>query len=283
MYLVRLKLILLILAVLILTACNKVPAGNVGIKFYLLGGDKGVDTEELGPGRYWIGINEELYLFPTFQQNKVWTNNIAEDSLKKEGFTFQTQEGMTVGADVGIAYRVDASKVNELFIRYRKGIDEITNVHIRNVVRDEFNQIAAKYPVERVYGEGKAQLLDEVEVAVRREVSNLGIILESLYWVGSLRLPEAVNTALNKKIEATQKAEQRERELRGAEAEAAKIIATARGEAESLLLKAKAEAEANTLVSRSITPELVRWSQIKRWDGALPQVTGGATPFITIK
>ena len=39
-------------------ACSYVPAGNVGIKVNLLGGDKGVDSEVLGVGRYWIGWNE---------------------------------------------------------------------------------------------------------------------------------------------------------------------------------------------------------------------------------
>lgn len=49
--------------------CSKVPAGEVGVKVYLLGTDKGVDHEVLGPGRYWIGINQDLYLFPIFTQN----------------------------------------------------------------------------------------------------------------------------------------------------------------------------------------------------------------------
>jgi hypothetical protein len=44
------KKTLLIIGLLTLAACSKVPAGNVGIKVYLLGGDKGVDHEELGPG-----------------------------------------------------------------------------------------------------------------------------------------------------------------------------------------------------------------------------------------
>ena len=79
-------------------SCSKVPAGNVGIKFYLLGKDKGVDYEALGPGRYWIGINEELFLFPTQRQNKVWS----DDEEGNRGFEFQSKEGMKLSANVGI-------------------------------------------------------------------------------------------------------------------------------------------------------------------------------------
>ena len=56
-----------------LAACSTVPAGHVGVKVYLLGGSKGVDSEELGVGRYWIGWNEQLYIFPTYMQNYTWT------------------------------------------------------------------------------------------------------------------------------------------------------------------------------------------------------------------
>ena len=65
-------------------SCSKVPAGQVGIKFYLLGGEKGVDTEELGPGRYWIGVNEELYLFPTYTQNYTWMKELVERDRSEE-------------------------------------------------------------------------------------------------------------------------------------------------------------------------------------------------------
>lgn len=253
-----------------------------------------MDQVELSPGRYYIGWNEELYLFPTFQQNKVWTDSVIEDSRIPEGFTFQTREGMEVGADIGIAYLVKPDQVSDLFVRYKKGIQEITDVHMRNIVRSAFNSVGSKFPVEKVYGTGKAELLTLVETEVRKELDPVGITLNKLYWVGSLRLPDAVANALNAKVEATQKAQQRENELRQSEAEAAKKVAEAQGKARSietvaageataLLVKAEAEAKANLLVARSITPQLVEWQRAKRWDGKLPQVTGGAVPFINLK
>ncbi len=127
-------------AALGLAACEKVPAGNVGVKVYLLGGDKGVDTQELSPGRYWIGINEELYLFPTFAQNYTWTREWTDDNedgkaqpaeVVDESIKFQTVEGLNVSADVGITYNVDPTKVSVLFQKFRKGIDEITEGRVR--------------------------------------------------------------------------------------------------------------------------------------------------------
>ncbi|TON47649.1 transposase, partial [Vibrio parahaemolyticus] len=67
-----------------MTGCSKITAGHVGIKVNLLGGDKGVQAEEVGVGRYWVGVNEELYSFPTFSQNYVWTASETEGSENDE-------------------------------------------------------------------------------------------------------------------------------------------------------------------------------------------------------
>ncbi|MCE0874136.1 SPFH domain-containing protein [Pseudomonas monteilii] len=117
-------------ALAVLGGCSKVPAGNVGVIVNLYGSEKGVELKEVGTGKYWVGINEELYLFPTFTQTETWTG--------AETITFQTVEGMKVGGDVGITYAVAPDKVTTLFQKYRAGIDEITNKFLRNMVRDAF-------------------------------------------------------------------------------------------------------------------------------------------------
>ena len=281
------KLCLMVGMVVVLlggTACTKVPAGNVGVKVYLLGGDKGVDSEELGVGRYYIGINEELYLFPTFTQNYVWTMDAKEGSPNDESITFQTVEGMTVGADVGISYKINPEKVTTIFQKYRRGIDEITDVFLRNMVRDGFVNVASTKKVENVYGAGKTEMIKEVEEYVKAQVSDIGIEIERIYLVGQLRLPAQVTAALNRKIEATQKAEQRENEVREAEAEAEKKIAEARGIAESILKVATAQAKANKMLAKSITPAFVEYKRIEKWNGVKSQVVLGAdsTPLINI-
>lgn len=263
-------------------SCSKVPAGYRGVKVYLLGTEKGIDTEELNVGRYWIGWNEELYLFPTFLQNYVWTRNKDEGSPNDESITFQTKEGMAVNADVGISYGIRPDKVSELFQKYRKGVEEITDVHLRNIVRDAFVTAASKKEVEYVYGEGKAQLIEEVEKLCREQLVDIGINIEKIYLVGDLRLPKTVVAALNSKIEAKQRAEQRENELREAQAEAQKKIAQAQGEAKSILVTAESQAKANKLLAESITPVLVQYEMATKWNGITPQIVGqsGILPMI---
>jgi regulator of protease activity HflC (stomatin/prohibitin superfamily) len=288
------KIAVAAMVVFSLAACTKVPAGNVGVKVYLLGNSKGVDVEELTPGRYWVGWNEELYLFPTFQQNYTWTYDWIDDNgdgkrdpseVADESIPFQTKEGLGVSADIGITYTVDPTKVSVLFQKYRKGIEEITDGYLRNMVRDTLVNVAGSRSIEDVYGAGKEALLKEVEERVRKEVAPYGIMVEKLYWAGSPRLPQTVIASINAKIEATQKAQQRENEIAQTKAEAEKAIEAARGEAESRLINAKAEADAIRIKGEALAenPKLVELSAIEKWDGKLPTITGaGAVPFIQV-
>ena len=279
------KKLLAISSLLLITACSKVPAGHVGVKVYLLGGDKGVSSEELPVGRYWIGMNEELYLFPTFAQNAVWTLEETPESPTDQSFSFQTVEGMSVSADIGITYSIQPDKVTGIYEKYRKGVDEITDIYLRNMVRDALVKVTSTQKIESVYGAGKATIIESVEKMVRDQVKTIGINVERIYWIGNLRLPTQVTAAINAKIEATQKTQQRENEVAQSKAEADKAIEEARGIADSKLLVAKAEAEAIELKGKAIreNPSVIELNAIDKWDGKLPTYSGGgAVPFINI-
>lgn len=266
-----------------LAACSTVPAGHVGVKVYLLGGSKGVDSEELGVGRYWIGMNEQLYIFPTYMQNYTWTKEPDSTGTEDESISFQTVEGMTANADVGISYQLDPTKINRIFQTYRRGVDEITDTFLRNMVRDALVKQASTKPIEYIYGAGKAELLAAVQADVQRQTTDIGIKIDKIYWIGEIRLPDTVIASINAKNAATQMAQQRQNEVAQARAEAEKKVAEAKGEADSILLKAKSQSEANRILSQSITQELVQYRALDKWDGVLPRMTGnGVVPFINV-
>jgi regulator of protease activity HflC (stomatin/prohibitin superfamily) len=237
-----------------------------------------------------VGFNEELFLFPTFTQNDTWN--------EKESITFQTKEGLNVNADLGISFRIDPTKATLVFQKYRKGVSEISDIYLRNMVQDALVKAASTRDVETVYGQGKTDLLTEVENNVREEVAPIGVVIEHLYWVGTLRLPDNVVAAINAKIGATQMAAQRENEIQQTKAEAQKAIEQARGEAESKLAVARADAEAVRVrgdaeadairaKSKALTesPQLVQYEIAHRWDGKLPETTFGASsiPMLSLQ
>ena len=276
------KILVLCAMLFVLVGCDNVPVGNVGIIVHKLGGSKGVDSEEVGVGRYWLGINDELFTFPTYSQNESW---VYTRDKQDESITFQTKEGLSVNADIGITYNIQADKVSAVFQKYRKGINEISDIYLRNMVRDALVKEASTRPIESVYGEGKADLIEDVEKLVRSQVQDIGINVEKINWMGDLRLPATVVEAINAKIGATQKAAQRENEVAQAKAEADKVIETARGEAESKLAIAKAEAQAIEIKGKSLrdNPNVIELNKVEKWNGVLPQYMTGPVPFVNVQ
>lgn len=268
-----------------LAACDRVPPGNVGVKVNLLGGDKGVDTEELGVGRYWLSWNEELYLFPTFMQNYEWTADSRPGSEIDESFSFQTVDGMVATADIGISYSIDPDSVTEIFQTYRRGVDEITDTFLRNMVRDALVKEASNKTIEYIYGAGKTELIEKVQEAVRAKVAELGINITQIYWIGEIKVPQQVMASINAKITATQLTQQRQNEVAQTKAEADKKIEEARGQAESLLKVAEAQAKANRILAESLTSELVSYLAIEKWNGTLPttMLPDTAVPMINVQ
>jgi hypothetical protein len=47
-------------------------------------------------------------------------------------------------------------------------------------------------------------------------------------------------------------------------------------------LRALSQAKANDALSKSISPILVQYKSIEKWNGILPQVSGGAVPFVDL-
>lgn len=266
-----------LVSIVLSVGCSKVPAGYVGVIVDLYGTQKGVQLQEVGTGRYWLTPNEELFRFPTFTQTVTWHG---ENAL-----SFQTVEGMKVSGAVGMTYHVEAAKVPVLFQKYRAGIDEITNVFLRNMVRDAFNEKASTLKVESVYGAGKSELLLAVEERVRAQVSDIGIVVERIYYAADLVLPVQVTQSLNDKIKATQMAEQRKNEVQQSKAEADKERERAHGIADAQLIVAKAEAEAITLRADALrsNKDIIQLNAIEKWDGKLPTYVGGEAPMPFIK
>lgn len=261
-----------------ISSLTTVPAGYVGVRVNLYA-DKGVDNEVVGTGRYFIGINEQLFKFPTFNQLISYA----------EPFTFQTSDAMDVRARVGVEYNVQPEKAATIFQTYRKGIEDITEINLRQYISDALIKHAAGMDINALTQGGKTGLLDSVLKEIRSKLDPVGIRIVKLSWVTDLAYPDQVKESINAKIEATQRALLRENEVAQSKAEAQKRIEEARGIAESTRLRAQAEAEADAIAIKAKAlrdnPDVMQLNAIEKWDGKLPQMmTGNAPiPFISIK
>lgn len=274
------------LCMLIIGGClTVIKPGYVGV---VVSNFSGVQEKELTVGYHMIAPWKDVYTFPTFEQNHTWD--------KQHTFVFQTCEGLGISAEMGVTFHVKEDRIHTLFAKYRRGLDEISNTFLYNYVRDAVNKHASTKRIEDLYGPEKETFLREVEESVRHDMQEYGLVISRIYLMGNFHMPQSVIQALNDKIAAIQRAQQRENELKESEAEARKQIAQAHGKAEATIEAARADAEsqlqkaraqataeilvgeakakANDAIKRSLNGDIIRYEMAQRWDGKLPQVAG---------
>ena len=293
----RMVLAVALLAIIGLVSCStitRVDAAHVGIRVKLAGSNRGVDDIPVVTG--WVFYNpltEQIIEFPTSVQNVVWTASPHEGNAVDESITFSSQEGVNVGADIGMSFHIDGKMAPHIYLRFREpDLMKLADRYVRNAVREAFNDVASRMQVQDIYGAGKTKLIQDVTKELQDKLGKDGFVIDQLTINGALRLPENVAQAINQAMEATQKAIQAENRVRQVRAEAEQAIAQAHGAAESarerakgdadaLLIKAKAEARANTIIRLSATGPVLQYRALDRWDGKLPTMNNGPLPMLT--
>jgi regulator of protease activity HflC (stomatin/prohibitin superfamily) len=174
-------------------------------------------------------------------------------------------------------FHIDPTYVNDLY--QKVGLDFADKV-IDPAFNDFVKEVVPTYPI--------GEILPKREEIRKRAMAKLGdnlsryhIIVDDIYFANIQFSPEYAG-AIEAKQVAQQQVETQKQVLAQREVEAQQKVATAKGEAESILVVAEGQAKANDALSRSISPILVQYKSVEKWNGLLPQVSGGAVPFIDL-
>jgi len=175
-------------------------------------------------------------------------------------------------------FHIDPSFVNDLY--QKVGLDFADKV-IDPAFNDFVKEVVPTYPI--------GEILPKREEIRQRAMKKLGdnleryhIIVDDIYFA-SIQFSPGYEGAIEAKQVAQQQVETQKQVLAQREIEAQQKVATAKGEAESILVVATGQAKANEAISRSISPILVQYKGIEKWNGILPQVSGGAVPFVDLR
>ena len=174
-------------------------------------------------------------------------------------------------------FHIDPAYVNDLY--QKVGLDFADKV-IDPAFNDFVKEVVPTYPI--------GEILPKREEIRQRAMGKLGdnlaryhIIVDDIYFA-NIRFSTGYEGAVEAKQVAQQQVETQKQVLAQREIEAQQKVATAKGEAESILVVAQGQAKANDVLSRSISPILVQYKGVEKWNGVLPQVSGGAIPLIDL-
>ena len=286
-----------------ITTCaklEKVHPGHVGVSVKKCGGG-GVSPDPIPTGYYWRELFcEDVVEYPISMQSLILTKNPHEGTGGTSGnetdqsITVTSSEGLGIEVDVALNFTLDAKKVPDIYSRWRDHIENIEHKYIRQTIREGLQDTFAKYTAEELYSTKKETARAEVEKFLSEKLTPFGFII-SQFTINRIEPPAAVITAINAKVAMVQQAQQSAQEVKKKEAEAAQAVAVAKGkadamkaeaegEASAITLRAEAQAKANKILADSVTPQLVEYEKALKWNGVLPQMTGGgAVPMIQLK
>lgn len=207
---------------------------------------------------------------------------LAEDVVR---MTVRVQKGTTkteaaskdlqvVQTTMVLNYNLDSAKAGEMYSTIGLNYGEKV---IEPVVKESFKAAAARYTAEELISKREA-LKTEVRNYLRDQLAKFGITVVELS-ITDFEFSQEFNRAIESKQTAEQHALRAKRDLDRIKVEAQQKIAAAQAEAEALRLQRQV-----------ISPELIRLRQIEaqikaieKWDGKLPNVTGGTVPFIQVE
>lgn len=174
-------------------------------------------------------------------------------------------------------FHIDPAYVNELY--QKVGLD-FANKVIDPAFNDFVKEVVPIYQVTEILPK-REEIRKRASTKLGENLSRYHIIVDDIY-LSNIRFSSEYERAVEAKQVAQQQVETQRQVLAQREIEAQQKVATAKGEAESIQVVAQGQAKANEALSRSISPILVQYKSIEKWNGILPQVSGASVPFIDL-
>jgi regulator of protease activity HflC (stomatin/prohibitin superfamily) len=263
------------------TGLLTIGATEVAVVFQSVGGNPA--TNNLWPQPLKSGVHiiapivNEPYIYSTEIHNYTMSKTANEGAVGgDDSVAVRTKDGQQVYIDIGVQYRVNPDKANQVHLKYRQRFEED---FVRPIVRAAVRDVISGYIVQDLLGEKRAEIQKGIFDSVVGKFDESGLELRDLL-VRNITFSEEFIKAVENKQVAEQQAEQAKQEaerartlakgkadaaVTEAQGEADSNVARAKGEAQSIELKAAADAKALALISEQLqkNPQLIQWRYIE--------------------
>lgn len=181
-----------------------------------------------------------------------------------------------VTTNVALNYHLDPTRVAETFQQVGT-LQAVGDRIILPAVQESVKAATALYTAEELVSR-RQEVRDKIRALLRERLGKNGVIVDE-FSIVNFAFSQEFSNAIEAKTTAEQLKLKAERDLERIRIEGEQKITGARAEAEALRLQ-KENVTENLIELRKIE---MQQRAIEKWDGRLPQVTGGATPFINVQ
>lgn len=269
--------VIILLVVSVGALIEVVPNGHRGIKYNINGG---VEDTVLSQGWHIVKPTLKVTDFPIYLQNVALTSDERMGSEGDDSFYVPSKDGKQVRVGVEMNYRFDEERLPEMWEKFGgKNPRQIENYHIKGKIKAWTAEATSEYPIIDLYGEKRTDASLKVLKILQDRFEKDGIIVESFNFT-SLTPDENSLSAIQDRVDAQQRLETAKIEQKQKQVEADTKVMEAKANAERREIEAQAEKKVNELMQQSVDDKILKRELIKKWDGKLPVVNGGANTII---
>jgi regulator of protease activity HflC (stomatin/prohibitin superfamily) len=175
-------------------------------------------------------------------------------------------------------FHLDPQYVN---IIYRDvGLDFATKV-IDPAFNDFVKEVVPTYPITEILPK-REEIRQKARTKLAANLERYHVIIDDIYF-SDIRFSSDYEQAVERKQVAQQDVQTQAQITEQNKMKAEQQVALAKGNADSILINAQGQAKANDVLARSITPAIIQFKAIEKWNGQVPAVTGGAAPLINLE
>ena len=272
----------LFLVAVVYSSFTIIQPGNVGVLFNRWSGA----LKTVGQGVAWrIPWITQVQSYPVALRTYTMVERSQEGAARgDDSIDLPTKEGQHIRQDISVTYNTSHEKAADVFRSCRGAdISDIERTFVRRTIITVSQNAAGQMSLTDLISNQRGALQGHIQDDLQNEMNKMGFVVDKVN-LGASHLPDIIEKQLQQKMAAQQQAQQAEYELQRQQTLAKAKVAEAEGDAEATLVKAKAQAEANRLLQEALTPLLIQNKAIERWNGTLPQFTGGgAVPFLNLR
>ena len=220
------------------SSCKIADSAEVALVVDQIGTNKGVPNIEMASGViFYFPPTQDVYMYPTSVQHKVWTSDVNEDSPTDEHIDVTSADGATFGLDVSINLQLQRAKASELFVKYRVDMEELIETRVRTIVRKELLDNAVSFASDSLLQHRNVYESD-VTKTLTVALNKGGFTLNNIAIL-KMALPASYKKAIERKIAVLQETATIISQTKQAEQTALKKVALAKGNYEAAIYDAK--------------------------------------------
>ena len=257
--------VIVLILVLAITNITIIPTGYTGVKTSF----GQVQETEIKSG--------QLNFTIPFVQSIAKVNNKQQDKKIESQIWGETNDKTPIyAADLTVTYQIQPEKSVWIYTNVTDIKNLVSDALVASAVKSAMSELSPQDVTNRT----KIEPLVQTKLAESlNQKYGEDVVFVNKVVINNMDFEDAYNTAIQEKSIAQQNAAKQkiENEAAIAKAEAEKQVAitNAEAEAQKTAIEAEAQANANKMLAESLSDTLIRYQEMQKWNGVLPQYVGG--------